>query len=74
MTHFKFVATMNSLDIRKFCRDTCDWTQQLPTRYNLGRDKKIPVATEIGFNKLKSESRYHVKVVVILFPLPFTLV
>ena len=65
---------MNSLDIRKFCRDTCHWTQQWPIRYNLGRDKKILVATEIDFNKLKSESRHHVKVVVTLFPLLFTLV
>ena len=65
---------MNSPDIRKFCCDTCHWTQQLPTRYNLGRDKKIPVATEIGFCKQKSVSRHHMKVVATLFLLSFTLV
>ena len=45
---------MNSLNIRKFCHDTCHLTQQLPTGYNLGRDKKILVTTEIGFCKLES--------------------
>ena len=44
---------MNSPDIRKFCCDTCHWTQQLPTGYNLGHDKKILVATETSFCRLK---------------------
>ena len=48
---------MNSPNIRKFCHDTCHWTQQLPIGYNLGNDKKIPVSTEIGFCKLKSGLR-----------------
>ena len=48
---------MNSPNIRKFCRDTCHWTQQLPTGYNLGRGKKILVTTEIGFCKLISGLR-----------------
>ena len=74
VTYFRLVATMNNLDIIKFCRDTFHWTQQLPTGYNLGRDKKIPVATEIGFCKQKSGSGHRVKVVATLFLLPFTLV
>ena len=32
-------------------------TQQLPTGYNLGRNKKILVTTEVGFRKLKSGLR-----------------
>ena len=44
---------MTSPDIRKFYRDTCHWTQQLPIGYNLGCDKKIPVAIDIGFYKLE---------------------
>ena len=74
VTHFRFVSIMNSPYIRKFCCDTCHWTQQFPIRYNLGRDKKILITIEIGFRKQKSLSQHHVKVVMTLFLLPFTLV
>ena len=40
----------------------------------MGRDKKIPIATEIGFCKQKSGLRHRLKVVATLFLLPFTLV
>ena len=36
MTHFRFVTTMTSLDIRKFCRDTCYWTQSIAYRLQSG--------------------------------------
>ena len=74
MTHFRFVTTMTSPDIRKFCRDTCIGLNQLPTGYNPNRDKKIPVMTEIGFCKLKSGLQHRLKVVATLFLLPFSLV
>ena len=65
---------MTSLDIKNFCKNTCHGTQQLPKGYNLGRNKKIPIATEIGFCKQKRGSRHRLKVVATLFLLPFTLV
>ena len=66
MTYFRFVAVMNSLDIRKFCRDTCHWTQQLPTGYNLGHDI-VSANRKVGCDSVQM-------VVATLFLLSFTLV